>query len=95
MDRILHARVPILKFRDVSGEAAGVTGSRWWRRLLGCLALSSGFYCPATFTQPPSPARPPTPPGLDFDVGIGGSQALFKSTMLGLLALVGARRAGG
>lgn len=42
VDRILHARVPILKFRD--------------------------------------------PCGLDFDVGIGGSQALFKSTVLGLLA---------
>jgi DNA polymerase sigma len=42
VDRILHARVPILKFRDLSG--------------------------------------------LDFDVGIGGSHALFKSTILGLLA---------
>ena len=27
--------------------------------------------------------------GLDFDVGIGGSHALFKSTILGLLAQVG------
>ncbi|KAL4440632.1 hypothetical protein ABPG75_003633 [Micractinium tetrahymenae] len=42
VERILHARMPILKFRDSSG--------------------------------------------LDFDVGIGGSQALFKSAVLGLLA---------
>ncbi|PSC67618.1 poly(A) RNA polymerase GLD2 [Micractinium conductrix] len=41
VERILHARVPILKFRDISG--------------------------------------------LDFDVGIGGSHALFKSAVLGLL----------
>ena len=39
----------------------------------------------------PDPPRTPSPAaaaGLDFDVGIGGSHALFKSAVVGLLAQV-------
>lgn len=52
-----------------------------WRLqpILLCL-LHNALHMPHATSPPAS--------GLDFDVGIGGSQALFKSTMLGLLAQV-------
>lgn len=103
LERILHARVPILKFR--SGGAA-IDKYKYYCITALRHALGHTLRHTVCCWLPLVPRRRPQTPhlpaclsreaqtGLECDVSIASGGALFKSTVMGLLAQVGSTKSG-